>query len=79
MDSQTVTIFDSLPANLCSRGKQMLSDETVQQISKDYDVVLATMRGMKRLATDTADTRYRALDQLRFELQEEMVNLLIQR
>ena len=71
-------ILDRLSPDLGAIGARRLSDESVRQISDEYDDVMRALDAMTKSKCTTIDEKYRILINLRDELEKEMTRLLQQ-
>jgi hypothetical protein len=71
-------ILDSLSPDPGAIGAWRLSDESVRQISDEYDDVLRALDTMTRAKCTTIGEKYRILINLRDEFEKEMTRLLQQ-
>jgi len=71
-------ILNQLSSELQTVAELRLGEESIRQICKEYEDVLAAMDEMAKTPGAAMDNRYRMLSDLRENLEEEMIQLLQQ-
>jgi len=74
MSSIAPQIVKFLPTHLRATGEKQLGDEEVREICREYEVLLAALA--EKTPCLVTDVVYRALAQLREELEQEIIVIL---